>query len=148
MDVRIWGVVEDRLIEICVRRRDDEGGLWIEGLPEDRLRTTADRIRAALVNSALVREDPAAVIRLDPPVGGGGTSDLDLSLALAVLPSTGGIGAGLRSIVATGRLGLDGAVFAKDLPEALTLRDVVDSLSCQTPHLEFEHVSTLRISDE
>ncbi len=139
MGVRVWGVVEGRLIEPRVEPATSGGWFGIEGLPEDRTRTTADRVRAALVNSGLVREVPPVVIRLEPGVAGGGTSDLDLALALAVLAGVGVVGTGLRWVLATGRLGLDGVVHPHGFGDRPTLADVVGSL-CQTPMLGFEHM--------
>ena len=134
MDVRVWAVVEDRLIEICVAPGRGEGGLRIEGLPEDRVRTTADRVRAALLNSGLLVEVPGVEIRLVPSVSGR-TFDLDLAVALAVLARADLLGAPLRWIVANGRLGLDGAVYADEVTAGVALGDVVRSLACQTPLL-------------
>ncbi len=139
MGVRVWGVVEDRLIELRVEPATGGFGFRIEGLPEDRTRTTADRVRAALLNSGLVREAPAVAIRLEPLIRAGTSSDLDLALALAALAGLGVIGAGLRWILATGRLGLDGTVHARELAERRTLAEVVHSL-CHTPMLGFEHM--------
>ncbi|MBI3647629.1 MAG: hypothetical protein HY240_02550 [Actinobacteria bacterium] len=140
MDVRVWGVVEDRLIELRVEPGVTDLGIRIEGLPDDRTRTTGDRVRSALLNCGLVREAPAVTIRLEPPVRGRTTSELDLALVLAVLARVGVIGAGLRWVLATGRLGLDGAVYARGVAERpAMLADVVGSL-CQTPVLGFEHM--------
>ena len=139
MDVRVWGVVEDRLIELRVEAATSGVGIRVDGLPENRKRTTADRVRAALVNSGLVREAPPVAIRLEPPVRTGTTSGLDLAVALAVLAQAGGLGSGLGWILATGRLGLDGTVHAPGLADRPTLADVVGSL-CQTPMLGFEHM--------
>ncbi len=140
MDVRIWGVVENRLIEVCVSRKADQGGLQIEGLPEDRTRTTADRIRAAVVNSGIAAEVPAVAVRLEPPLSGGRTSNLDLVIALGILARRDLLGARLRWIVADGRLGLDGTIYAEDVTEPLMLREVVQSFACQTPLVESEHM--------
>ena len=138
MDVRIWGVVDDRLFEVVAIRAADDG-LEIEGLPEDRRRTTKDRVRAALINSQLLENVLGLRLCLKPSVTASPTSDLDLPLALAILLSVGVLGDGLRSILATGRLGLDGSVFAHDLPQATTLQDVVAHL-CHTPLVESEHM--------
>ncbi len=139
MGVRVWGVVGDRLIELRAEPATSGAGIRVEGLPEERTRTTADRVRAALVNSGLVRDVPPVAIRLEPPVRAGTTSDLDLALALAVLAGVGVIGSGLGWILATGRLGLDGTVHARGLTARTTLAGVVGSL-CQTPVLGFEHM--------
>lgn len=139
MDVRVWGVVEDRLIELRVEPATSAVGIRIEGLPEGRARTTAERVRAALVNSGLVREAPPVSIRLQPGVPAGSTTDLDLALALAVLAGPGMLGTGLRWVLATGRLGLDGTVHAAGLTDRTTLADVVGSL-CHTPVIGFEHM--------
>jgi hypothetical protein len=88
--VRVWGVVEDRLIEVRVEPAESDAGLRVEGIPEDRARTTADRVRAALINSGLVREVPAAVVTLEPNLRAGRTSELDVSIALALLIPSGG----------------------------------------------------------
>lgn len=138
MGVRVWGTVEDRLIELRVVPVTADPGIRIVGLPERRMRTTADRVRAALVNSGLVREAPPVTIRLHPAVLGGTTSDLDLAIALAVVASVGAIGEGLRWIMATGRLGLDGAVYSRGV-EPLMLGEVVESL-CRTPRVKSEHM--------
>ncbi len=124
----MWGVVEDRLIELCVEPATDGRGFALEGLPVGRTRSTGDRVRAALINSGLLREVPPVALRLEPPVGGGATSSLDLAVALAVLASTGAIGAGLRWILATGRLGLDGTVHSPDLEEVTPLVRIVTAL--------------------
>ncbi|HEX8100821.1 MAG TPA: magnesium chelatase domain-containing protein [Actinomycetota bacterium] len=139
MDVRIWGVMDDRLIEVVVASTADGDGLVIEGLPEERRRTTRDRVAAALINSRLVKEVLGFRACLKPHVTGSPTSDLDLPLALAILLRVGTFGGGLRSVLATGRLGLDGTVFSRDFDRPTTLRDVVDHL-CHTPLLESEHM--------
>jgi predicted ATPase with chaperone activity len=138
VDVRVWGAVEDRLIELRVEPVTQDLGIRIVGLPERRTRTTADRVRAALVNSLLVREAPPVMIRLEPAVQSGTVSELDLAIALAALASVGAIGKGLRWILATGRLGLDGAVYATGV-ERLCLPDVVEAL-CRTPPVESERM--------
>lgn len=139
MDVRVWGVVEDRLIELRVEPATSGVGIRIEGLPGDRTRTTADRVRAALVNCGLVPGAPPVAVRLEPPLRAGTTSGLDLAVALAGLAQAGVLGSGLGWILATGRLGLDGRVHAPGLADGLTLADVVGSL-CQTPVLGSEHM--------
>ncbi|MGH2554394.1 MAG: magnesium chelatase domain-containing protein, partial [Actinomycetota bacterium] len=137
MDVRVWGVVEDRLIEVQAESAAADGGFRIDGLPENRTRTTADRVRAALINARLLEEAPPMTIRLEPVVRGLRTSELDLAIALAVLVQAGGIGANLQWILATGRLGLDGEVLAPGLGDRLSLADVAETL-CHTPVVESE----------
>jgi magnesium chelatase family protein len=134
--VRVWGVVDDRLIEL----RSEPGGvgLRVAGLPGERSRTTADRVGAALVNSGLTSERPSLAIRLDPSVGGGSTSALDLAIALAALAAEGVVGIGLGWVLGVGRLGLDGTIFGPD-GEVTTLRAVAGSL-CHTPVLASEHM--------
>lgn len=139
MGVRVWGLVDDRLIELRVESLAGEAGMRILGLSDRRARTTADRVRAALVNSGLMQEAPQLTIRLEPPVLAGTTSDLDLALALAALAGAGVLEAGLRWVLASGRLGLDGTVHWQGLKERTTLADVVGSL-CRTPVLGFEHM--------
>lgn len=139
MDVRVWGVVDDRLIEVRAEPLGGSAGIRIDGLPEGRTRTTRDRVRAALVNSALVPEFPPVTVRLAPAVRGPTTSDLDLPIALAVLVHAGVVRVDVRWILATGRLGLDGAVHAPDLPDRPTLADVVETL-CRTRVLGSEHM--------
>lgn len=138
MDVRVWGVVEERLIEVVVEP-DPSGGIRIVGLPEDRSRTTADRVRAALTNAGLVSPAPSFSIRLEPSLSAGPTSELDLPLALAALAHVGVLGAGLRWVMAAGRLGLDGAVYTEGLGERISLADVVESV-CQTHVVASEHM--------
>jgi predicted ATPase with chaperone activity len=139
VDVRVWGLVDDRLIELRVEPLSGEDAMRILGLSDKRARTTADRVRAALINSGLVQEAPPLTIRLEPPVLAGTTSDLDIAIALAALARVGQLGAGLRWILATGRLGLDGTVHARKLAERTSLADVVGSL-CHTPVVGFEHM--------
>lgn len=139
MDVRVWGVVDDRLIEVRSEALEGSAEIRIEGLPEGRTRTTRDRVRAALVNSSLVPEVPPLSVRLEPAVRGPTTSDLDLPIALAVLVHVGVVHADVRWVLATGRLGLDGAVQRAELPERPTLADVVGAL-CRTRVLVFEHM--------
>jgi hypothetical protein len=62
-----------------------------------------------------------------------------LAIALAALAQVGQLGEGLRWILATGRLGLDGTVHAPGLSERTSLADVVGSL-CHTPVVGFEHM--------
>ncbi len=140
MDVRIWGVVDDRLIEICATWDSNSDGVRIEGLPEDRCRTTADRIRAALLNSGVLTEVPPVAIRVEPSLSAGRTSDLDLPVALGVLVAANSLRLRLRWIVSTARLGLDGAVYAEGVTEPLSLTDVVRGLSCQTPLVKSAHM--------
>ena len=130
MDVRVWGVAGDRLIEVRVEPLAGEAGMRILGLSDKRARTTADRVRAALVNSGLVQKAPTLTIRLQPPVLAGTTSDLDLALALAALAGAGVLEAGLRWVLASGRLGLDGTVHARGLSER---RSRMSSGRCVTP---------------
>ena len=139
MDVRVWGLVDDRLIELRVESLAGEAGVRILGLSDKRARTAGDRVRAALVNSGLMQEAPLLTIRLEPPVFVGTTSDLDLALALAALAGAGVLEPGLRWVLASGRLGLDGTVHARELAERTSLADVVASL-CHTPVVGFEHM--------
>jgi predicted ATPase with chaperone activity len=131
---RVWGLVEDRLIEV---RSEPGAAFQILGLPEDRSRTTSDRVRAALLNSGLVVEVPSVVIHVQPELRHGPTSDLDLPVALGCLELTDLLG--LPWILARGRLGLDGRVVVPDLVERITLADVLERL-CHTPLLGFEHM--------
>jgi len=139
VDVRVWGLVDDRLIDLRVEPLAGEAGMRILGLSDKRARTTADRVRAAMVNSGLMQEAPGLTIRLEPSVPAGTTSDLDLAIALAALARVGQLGAGLRWILAIGRLGLDGTVHSRGLSERTSLPDVVGSL-CHTPVVGFEHM--------
>ncbi|MFB3737469.1 MAG: magnesium chelatase domain-containing protein [Candidatus Velamenicoccus archaeovorus] len=127
--MRVWGSVGDRLIEVQVEDTSSRTGLLILGLPADRARTAADRIRAALVVSGLLPEAPEVLIRLVPEVRSGPTWDLDLPIAVALLAFTGLIDGGLRWVLGHGRLGLDGQVHTVGLNERATLADVTDSLS-------------------
>jgi predicted ATPase with chaperone activity len=136
MDVRVWGVVDDRLVEVLVQPGSD--GIRIAGLPDHRARTTADRVRAALINSGVVRSVPLVTVRLHPEMVAGTTGELDLPVALAVLARSGVLGAGLRWLLAVGRLGLDGAVYAQGV-ERLRLEEVVTSV-CHSRVVGFEHV--------
>jgi predicted ATPase with chaperone activity len=132
-------MLEDRLIEVVVEPAPQGAGMVIEGLSEDRVRTTANRLRAALLNSRLVTEVPAISLRLEPTVQAGTTSDLDLALALATLVHIGRAGHGLRWILATSRLGLDGAVRAGGPQGQPRLVSVVESL-CHTPVVQSERM--------
>jgi hypothetical protein len=136
--VRVWSGVEDRLIEV-VAEPGAEPGLRIEGLPDGRGRTAADRVRAAMVNSGLLEEAPGVVLRVEPSVQAGPRGDLDVALALAALAHVGVFRAGLGWIHASGRLRLDGVVHRAGLPGPLTLADVVSTL-CHTPPVESEHM--------
>ncbi len=138
MDVRVWGVVEDRLIELRCESAGPDLGFGIVGLPQLRTRSTTDRVRAALVNSGLVREAPAVIVRLEPAVQAGTTSVLDLPIAVAALVHAGAIRDDLGWILASGRLGLDGSVF-EGRSERTSVKAVVDSL-CQTRVLRSEHM--------
>jgi magnesium chelatase family protein len=137
MPVRVWGMADDRLIEITASSGPGNSGLRVEGLPPRRSRTTTERVRAALVNSGLLDEVPAVLLRLEPAVESGETRELDLPLALAVLARAGVVGAGLGWILASGRLGLDGAVHAPGA-EQMDLAEVVRS--CQTPLVASEQM--------
>jgi magnesium chelatase family protein len=128
MGVRVWGVVEDRLVEVRAEPGASGTGIRIEGLPADRVRTTADRVRAALVNTRLVGGTPAVTIRLEPAIPGGPTSELDLAIALALLASAGLLGSGLRWILASGRLGLNGSVHVRELEEPSSVVRIVTAL--------------------
>jgi Subunit ChlI of Mg-chelatase len=136
--VRVWGVAGERLVEVRVAPASGGAGLVVTGLGETRVRTTSDRVRAALVNSGLVAEAPDATVHVDGAGSVGEPSILDLPIALAALTLTGRVGCGLRWIAANGRLGLDGTVFGPEPGGRHSLRDVV--LECQTPLLEFEQV--------
>ncbi len=139
MGVRVWGLVDDRLIELLVEPPAGDAGIRILGLSDKRARTTADRVRAALVNSGLVQEAPPLTIRLQPPVLAGTAGELDLALAMAALAGAGVLEAGLRWVLASGRLGLEGTVHARELAERTSLADVIASL-CHTPVVRFEHM--------
>lgn len=139
MHVRIWGELEDRLIEVRVEPPSGAMGMRIAGLPEDRARTTADRIRAALLNSGLVEEIPTVSVRLHPSIAGPATSRLDVAIALAVLYGAGSLGSGFRWLLASGRLGLDGSVHGPDPTLRTTLEEVVGSV-CRTPLLRSERM--------
>ncbi len=141
MEVRIWGALEGRLIEVS-SEPGGEPGLRVAGVPAERARTTEDRLRAALLNSGVVADVPPVLVRLVPAVEAGATSDLDLPLALAALASARVIGAGFRWMFATGRLGLDGTVHAVGLRGRTTLADVVGSL-CQRRAVSALHINTL-----
>jgi len=121
MGVRVWGVIDERLIEVRSAPLGSAAGIRIEGLPEGRTRTTADRVRAALVNSGLISGEPSVKICLHPPVAGAGTSDLDLAIGLAVLAEVGRLGSSLRWILGSGRLGLDGTIHASGIEEPATI---------------------------
>ncbi|MEO8424648.1 MAG: magnesium chelatase domain-containing protein [Actinomycetota bacterium] len=131
MDVRVWGTVDDRLIELRAEPGGAGSGIHIEGLPHGRARTTGDRVRAAIVNSGLLPREPAGVIRLDPPIAVGATSDLDLPIALAALAQLGVIRQ-VGWIFAGGRLGLDGRIHI-DSDECLSIVSVVTDLRSAAP---------------
>ncbi len=140
MECRVWSVIEDRLIEVrAVPSSTDGAGLIIDGLPGDRVRSAADRVRAALLNSGLLGEVRGVTLRVDPPLGSGATSDLDLALALATVVHVRVLGTGLRWILANGRLGLDGMVHASGLDDRPHLSEIVRNL-CRTPVVESERM--------
>lgn len=139
MDLRVWGVVEDRLIEVRTGSGGGEPGLRIEGLPPARTRTTADRLRAAILNCGLVPDVPSVRLWVEPPIGDDPTAELDLPLALGVLARAGVVGVGLRSILATGRLGLDGSVYVRGASGKTSLGEVVEWL-CRTPRVPYERM--------
>jgi hypothetical protein len=58
MAVRVWGEVEDRLVELRFEPAPPGTGLRVEGLAPGRGRTTADRVRAALINAGVLDEAP------------------------------------------------------------------------------------------
>lgn len=130
MGIRVWGVVADRLIEVCAEPAADGavGGLVIEGLPPDVTRTSRDRIRAALVNCRLIDETPAVTIRLRPALRGSPRGELDVAISLAVLGHLGALDGGLAWILVTARLGLDGRVHPTGSEESPSLVTVVTSL--------------------
>jgi hypothetical protein len=130
--VRVWGLAGDRLVEVAACPGDT---LRIEGLPPGRARSTADRLRAALVNAGVVDEVPGALVTLDPPMRAGPSADLDLPIAISLLLR----GAGAGWILAVGRLGLDGAVCVDGLEERVTVADVV-RVVCQTHGVRFEQM--------
>jgi len=132
MGIRVWGVVDERLIE--QRARPCES-IRIVGRPNERTRTTEDRVRAALLNTGLLSEAPATAIHVVPHLDTDPTAELDLPIALAGLAYGDVLGEELRWVLAAGRLGLDGTIQAADLPGRVTLADVVSS--CQTPLLGF-----------
>src|SRR5919106_6803372 len=102
--MRVWGEVEDRLGGVMAGPGPAGTGLRIEGLPPGRERTSADRIRAAMINSKLIGEVPALVLRLEPQLRGGPTAEMDVPFALAALASTGVVGVGLGWGLAHGAL--------------------------------------------
>ena len=88
-------------------------------------------MRAALVNSGLLVREPVAVVRIDPPIRAGATSDLDLPIALAALAQLGVIRR-VGWIFAGGRLGLDGRIHI-DLDNRLSIVTVVTDLCSADP---------------
>jgi len=114
--VRVWGMVEDRLVELRVGPADGCGPKVV-GLPEERVRTTVDRVRAGLVNAGILQEAPDVVVHVDPPLRGAPTWELDLPIAVAWLAARGRVDPGVRWVFATGRLGLDGRVWSEDLED-------------------------------
>lgn len=80
-----------------------------------------------MINSGLLREPPAVVVRLDPGVMAGVTNELDLPIALAVLARAEVI-VGVRWIFAGGRLGLDGRIYAAGLDGSPSIVTVVTAL--------------------
>ena len=136
----MWGSVEDQLIELRVEPvLSSDGGFRVAGLPASAQRATADRVRAALLNSGLAREAPAVVVRMDPPLRTEMTSELDLAIALAVLAWAGAISVRHRWIFARGRLRLDGTVH---LPGELGRGSLSDAARylCQTLLVGSEHM--------
>lgn len=119
MPVRVWGVVDGRLIELVAEVDPQmDGGLRIEGLSRERGRPTADRVQAALANSGLLSEAPGIVIRLRPPLVGSSTG-LDLPLALAALVAVGRFrGHACSHLFASGRFGMDGRIYLVDAYES------------------------------
>src|SRR5436190_21929215 len=93
--VRVWGAVGDRLVEVRVAPGPLEVGFRIVGLPRDRARTTADRVRAAMVNSGVAPDVPPSQLLLEPCLAHGPTALLDLPIALAALACVGVVDAGL-----------------------------------------------------
>ena len=136
MGVRVWGAVGDRLVEVRVAPGPLEVGFRIVGLPRDRARTTADRVRAAMVNSGVAPDVPPSQLLLEPCLAHGPTALLDLPIALAALACVGVVDAGLGWVFAEGRLGLDGSVVGADGHRSGSLADAVGS--CQPPLLGFE----------
>ncbi len=128
MGIRVWGVVADRLIEVCAEP-GYEGGLVIEGLPADVARSSRDRVRAALVNSRVADDMPAVTVRLRPALRGPPRGELDVAIAIAVLGHLGALDERLAWILATARLGLDGRVRSKDVDELPSIVTVVTSLN-------------------
>ena len=123
--VRVWGVVDDRLVELVAGPGDR---FEIRGLPHQCSRTTEDRVRAALINVGLFTKMPSTVVDLRPAVWSGATSDLDLAVALALLARAGVLDR-TSWIFAVGRLGLDGTIHAPGLDQAVTVADAVRSMS-------------------
>jgi magnesium chelatase family protein len=130
--VRIWGTAGDRLIEVRNEPGSGADGLLIVGLPQSRLRTTADRVRAALVSSGLLHDLPPVVVRIHPCLSAGATNELDLPIALAVLARAGVIH-NVPWILANGRLGLDGQIHAIDLEMSPSIVTVVTELCGESP---------------
>lgn len=128
----MWGFLDDRLVEAAPEPAD---AFRVIGLSAACARTTADRVRAALINSGLVSEAPPVAVRLEPAVIAP-QGHLDVAVALAALASMSRLGSRVGWIFATGRLGLDGTVWGPGLDECLPLDEIVSS--CQTPLLGFE----------
>jgi predicted ATPase with chaperone activity len=137
--MRLWGVADERLVEVRAVARSGERGIRVEGLPPRRTRSTEDRVRSALVNDGLVDEAPGVTVRLLPELLEGETGDLDVVIALAALTAGGIWQADVEWVLARGRLGLDGRIFVDTFPDRPRLSDVVEAV-CRTPVLGFEHV--------
>ena len=99
------------LIEVSARISNGLSVMQIRGLPETGTREMRDRIRAAVLNSALPWPERTITVRLQPPAPAGRVSGLDLPIAAAILAAASAVPAqALDGYVFLAELGLDGTL--------------------------------------
>ncbi|MGO9219761.1 MAG: YifB family Mg chelatase-like AAA ATPase, partial [Streptosporangiaceae bacterium] len=102
--------VEGHLVQACARISNGPPAVNLSGLPETSTRETRDRIRAAILNSALPWPGRGITVSLLPASLPKRGSGFDLAIAVAVLTAAGTVPAAGDGCVFVAGLGLDGSL--------------------------------------
>lgn len=117
MSPEVFAPLSPHVRVIRVHRERGRSSFVIRGLPKDRVRVVADRVRSGILNSGFSMPTGAIDVDVHPCVDEGAMAGLDLPLALAVLlaePSREFMRQ--EGLVAWGAMNLDGSLRATDLP--------------------------------
>ncbi|WCO65431.1 YifB family Mg chelatase-like AAA ATPase [Iamia majanohamensis] len=124
--------VEGRPVRVEVHVGSGLPGFTVVGLPDASCREARDRVRAAMVCSALVWPTKRVTVNLAPSSERKVGSGLDLAIALALLVATDQVPAeAAAGLACLGELGLDGTV--RPVPGVVSLVDALDAEAVVVP---------------